>query len=70
MKPPKVGTCYCGCEGETGGYWATGHDHNALLMLAQLQWQALDVAQILVNAGYGPGQQNLRETWRSRSLEQ
>jgi hypothetical protein len=40
MKPPKVGTCYCGCGRETGGYWYRGDDHNALLMLAQLQWQA------------------------------
>jgi hypothetical protein len=65
MAPPKVGTCYCGCGGDTGGYWVTGHDHNALMMLAQLQWQSSETAQLVVNAGYGHGGQNLLDTWQA-----
>jgi S-DNA-T family DNA segregation ATPase FtsK/SpoIIIE len=65
MALPKVGTCYCGCGRDTGGCWVAGHDHSALVMLAQLQWQASDAAQIVVNAGYGPGRKNLLDTWQA-----
>ena len=28
--PPKVGVCYCGCGGRTGGHWVPGHDARGL----------------------------------------
>ena len=53
-EPPKTGKCWCGCNDDTGGHFAQGHDRRAQEALLGIIYGDRTTVEVLAMLGYGP----------------
>lgn len=51
---PKTGKCWCGCNKDTGGHFASGCDRKAERALLEIIYGKREIVEVLAMLGYSP----------------
>lgn len=54
MGEPKTGKCWCGCDEDTKGHFARGHDRRAQEALLGIVYGRRNTVEVLAMLGYSP----------------